>query len=103
MGAKLNTDQELPSQSTISFPDCHYMLQKAPFLPLPGKDSPNCKIVELPYHYADNSAAVIAWGISLEDLKAKKLIKSFKFIPSDRPTSILVEYPSSSSCSTSIG
>jgi len=99
----LKEPNNLPSEAEIHFnPDCLYTLQQTPFLPLQG-DSLKCKIVQLPYKYADNCISIVTWTEVLEELKEDQTIISYKFLPEQLPTSILVEYPSSSSCSASIG
>ena len=99
---KLEEELKLSSEATIHIPDCLYTLQKTPFFRMAG--GPVCKIVMLPYKYADNSMAVSVWKQVLENLINKKEIISYTFLPQGSPAEeILVEYPPSSSSSTSIG
>jgi len=97
----LEERNNLPPEESINSPDCLYALQQAVFLPLAGDHI--IKIVQLPYQYADNSVYIITWKDVLDELKENKKILSYNFIPEDRSSLILVEYPPSSSCSTSIG
>tara|TARA_R100000655_G_scaffold5927_1_gene17632 strand:+ start:2342 stop:2635 length:294 start_codon:yes stop_codon:yes gene_type:complete len=97
----LKEQENLPPEESINSPDCLYALQQAVFLPLAGDHI--IKIVQLPYQYADNSVYIITWKDVLDELKEDQTIISYKFLPEQLPTSILVEYPSSSSCSASIG
>ena len=85
----------------IYSPDCLYTLQQAPFLEF--SNGPKCKVVQLPYRYADNSSIIATWTEVLDELIESKEIISYKFIPKQLPTTILVEYAPSSSCSASIG
>tara|TARA_R100001463_G_scaffold1107_4_gene4692 strand:- start:77 stop:379 length:303 start_codon:yes stop_codon:yes gene_type:complete len=100
----LKEQNNLPPEAAIHFnPDCLYTLQQTPFFPLKGDISQTYKIVQLPYKYADNCISIVTWTEVLEELKEDQTIISYKFLPEQLPTSILVEYPSSSSCSASIG
>ena len=89
------------SQTTIYSPDCLYTLQKAPFVKL--MNGTKVKIIELPYKYADNSIAIDVWKHVLDELIQERSILNYQIVPETSPYSIFVEYPSSSSGSTSIG
>ena len=95
-----NTLLSLYEPITFS-PDCLYTLQQAPYVVTMNETT--CKIVQLPYKYADNSSIISTWTEVLDELKEKKEIISYTFIPDQQPTTIIVEYPPSSSSSTSIG
>ncbi len=98
----MTEENTLLSYEPITFsPDCLYTLQQAPYVVTMNETK--CKIIQLPYQYADNSSIISTWTEVLNELKEKKEIISYKFIPDQQPTTILVEYPPSSSSSTSIG
>jgi len=97
----LKEEINLHYYKSITFsPDCLYTLQQTPFFSPTGV---KCKIVQLPYQYADNSSIISTWIDVLDELIESKEIISYKFIPKQLPTTILVEYAPSSSCSASIG
>ena len=97
----MTEDNNLLSYEPITFsPDCLYTLQQAPYVVLMNETT--CKIIQLPYQYADNSSIISTWTEVLDELKEKKEIISYTFIPDQQPTTIIVEYPQSSSSSTSI-
>jgi hypothetical protein len=97
----ISNTSDSSSQTTIYSPDCLYTLQQAPYMVTMNETT--CKIVQLPYQYADNSSIISTWTEVLDELKEKKEIISYTFIPDQQPTTIIVEYPPSSSSSTSIG
>tara|TARA_B100000676_G_C17385423_1_gene487570 strand:- start:48 stop:341 length:294 start_codon:yes stop_codon:yes gene_type:complete len=97
----LEEEPRISSEATIHISDCLYALQQAVFLPLAGDHI--IKIVQLPYKYADNSIAVTVWKQVLDKLISKDKIISYTFIPESKPEQILVEFPPSSSSSTSNG